>query len=367
MAETTGHVGSYYSNDEETNDPDVIRANIEETRAHMTRTVNSIQAKLSPERLAQQAKESIKEATIGKVEEMAHTASRKANRWSTSLVDTIKQNPVPAAMVGIGLGWLLMKNSNGETRRGDYHYYPDSEGNYRLYTSEEWNGPYYDDRSTSAVDRVRDQTSRAAHTMQEGASSAAHAVQERASNAAQVVQEKAGNAAQAVQEKAGELAGSIQDTARSAANTVAERAHSMQERAGEMVSNVQNTTREQATYLANQAQAQARYAKTEVQHLMETNPLALGVVAIAAGAIIGLMLPRTQTENQLMGETRDRLMDQAKTTAKETAKKVQHVAEEAYQSAKDTALEEAEHQELPIPKKETSLEGSGSRNLPVAE
>jgi ElaB/YqjD/DUF883 family membrane-anchored ribosome-binding protein len=356
MAETTGYLGSSYSNNEDTNDPDVIRANIEETRANMTRTVNSIQEKLSPERLAQQAKETIKEATIGKVEEMAHNASRKANRWSTSLVDTIKQNPVPAAMIGIGLGWLLMKGSNGEARGGAYHYYPDSEGNYRLYTSEEWNGPYYDDRSRSTMSQVRDKASSAAYAVQEGASSAAHAVQEGASNAAQTVQEKAGA-----------IAGSVQDTARSAASTVAETAHTVQERTGEMISNVQNTTREQAAYLANQARTQARYAKSEMQHLLETNPLALGVVAVAAGAIIGLMLPRTQTENQLMGETRDRLMDQAKTTAKETVKKVQHVAEEAYESAKETALEEAEDQELPIPKKQTSMEGAGSRNLPVAE
>jgi ElaB/YqjD/DUF883 family membrane-anchored ribosome-binding protein len=130
--------------------------------------------------------------------------------------------------------------------------------------------------------------------------------------------------------------------------------------------NVQHTTREQATYLANQAKAQARYAKTEFEYLMETNPLALGVVAVAAGAIIGLMLPRTQAEDRLMGETRDRLMDQAKSTAKETLNKVQHVAGEAYQAAKETAIEEAEQQELPMAKQMAGGEGE-RRDLPVAE
>src|SRR5688572_10976855 len=124
MAETTGYLTSSYTNYEDPNDPEVIRAQIEQTRANMTRTVNSIQEKLAPERLAQQAKDSIREATIGKVEEMADTARRKANSWTSSLTETIKQNPVPAAMIGIGLGWLLMKGSNGEVKRNEYHYYP---------------------------------------------------------------------------------------------------------------------------------------------------------------------------------------------------------------------------------------------------
>src|SRR5262245_36724662 len=120
MAETTGYMTSY-TNDEDMNDPEVIRAQIEQTRANMTRTVNSIQEKLAPQRLAQQAKDSIREATSRKVEEMAHTASRKANSWRSSLTETIRQNPVPAAMIGIGLGWLLMKGSNGESRQTEYH------------------------------------------------------------------------------------------------------------------------------------------------------------------------------------------------------------------------------------------------------
>jgi len=337
MAETTGYLTPVYTNYEDADDPEVIRAQIEQTRANMTRTVNSIQEKLAPQRLAQQAKDTIREATIGKVEEMAHTASRKANRWSSSLTETIKQNPVPAAMIGIGLGWLFMKGSNGEPKRNEYHYYPDSEGNYRLYTSDEWNGPYYEEHSRSRV------------------GSAAHAVQERA-----------GEMASNVVDTASYAASGVADTARSAANTVADTASSAASTVADTARTVQQTTREQANYLANQAKAQARYAKTEFEYLMETNPLALGVVAIAAGAIIGLMLPRTQTEDRLMGETRDRLMDQAKNTAKETMHKVQNVAGEAYQAAKETALEEAENQELPMAKQMVGGEG-GHRDLPVAE
>jgi hypothetical protein len=360
MAETTSYITpSSYTNYEDPNDPEVIRAQIEQTRANMTRTVNSIQEKLAPERLAQQAKDSIREATSRKVEEMADTARRKANSWRSSLTETIKHNPVPAAMIGIGLGWLLLKGSNGGERRNEFHYYPDSEGNYRLYPSDDWNSPYYEERSPSRVGS-------AAHAVQEKAGEMASSVADTASNAASTVADTARSAANTVTETASSAAHTVADTARSAANTVTETASSAAHTVADTARNVKQTTQEQAHYLANQAKVQARYAKTEFEELMETNPLALGVVAVAAGAIIGLMLPRTQAENRLMGETRDRLMDQAKSSAKVTMNKVQHVAEEAYQAAKETAVEEAENQELPMAKQMAGGE-SGRRDLPVAE
>jgi len=58
------------------------------------------------------------------------------------------------------------------------------------------------------------------------------------------------------------------------------------------------------------------------------NPLAIGAVAIAAGVGVGLLLPGTSRENQLMGETRARLMNDARRTAGRVA-----------QTAKDTVNE----------------------------
>src|ERR1051325_8893146 len=51
-------------------DPEQIRAEIEDTRAEMTQTINEIQERLSPEHLMGQVKETVREATIGKVEKV---------------------------------------------------------------------------------------------------------------------------------------------------------------------------------------------------------------------------------------------------------------------------------------------------------
>ena len=45
-----------------------FEAEIEDTRAEMSQTINEIQERLSPENLMGQVKETVREATIGKVE-----------------------------------------------------------------------------------------------------------------------------------------------------------------------------------------------------------------------------------------------------------------------------------------------------------
>ena len=46
-----------------------IRAEIEDTRSEMSQTINEIQDRLSPENLMGQVKDTVREATIGKVGE----------------------------------------------------------------------------------------------------------------------------------------------------------------------------------------------------------------------------------------------------------------------------------------------------------
>src|SRR5688572_13317075 len=84
-----------------------LRDDIRDTRERMSGTLDELGERLNPHRLKQQAKESIKDATIGRVTNMASNARH-------GVADTIRENPIPAAMIGIGLGWLFF---NG--RRAD--------------------------------------------------------------------------------------------------------------------------------------------------------------------------------------------------------------------------------------------------------
>jgi len=94
-----------------------IRAEIEEAREEMGGTLNELGDRLEPSHLMQQAKENVRDATIGRVEETA--------RGTTDMVmETIKRNPIPAALAGAGLALLWMNRSEGGSyRSGDYRKY----------------------------------------------------------------------------------------------------------------------------------------------------------------------------------------------------------------------------------------------------
>jgi ElaB/YqjD/DUF883 family membrane-anchored ribosome-binding protein len=211
------------------------RAEIERTRADMGETVDAIQQRLSP-------------------------------------METVRANPVPAALTGLGLTWLFMsarRGSSGQTRYRSrvYDYdYP----------------PRYEDRTTSTP--------------------------------------SAGRAVERARDKVGETASQAQD------------------RAGQVASQAQD----QVSRLGDQAQYQTRRAGDEFQRVLRENPLTVGALAAGVGAAVGLAVPQTTKEHEVMGEARDTVVEKAQEKAEEAQEKVQRVAEEAQSAAK----EEAENQGL---------------------
>jgi ElaB/YqjD/DUF883 family membrane-anchored ribosome-binding protein len=132
----------------------------------MSETINTIQEKLSPGHLRREAQDKIREATVGKVEEMANMTNRKVRSWRASAVETVKQNPVPTALVGIGLGWLLM---SGTENTGPEYYPREFEGS----------RPYR--RSGQGqLDEVRHRVDDVARDVQERAAQVGEEVQEKA-------------------------------------------------------------------------------------------------------------------------------------------------------------------------------------------
>ena len=91
-----------------------IRADIQETRLEMGGTLYELGDRLEPSHLMDQAKESVREATVGRVEETAKGVSDMV--W-----DTIKRNPIPTAIAGVGLGMLWRNRSqDGGGQRASY-------------------------------------------------------------------------------------------------------------------------------------------------------------------------------------------------------------------------------------------------------
>ncbi|MDP9474687.1 MAG: DUF3618 domain-containing protein [Actinomycetota bacterium] len=147
------------------------RAEIERTRADMGETVDALQQRLSPQNIKEQAKVQAKET---------------AREAGTSFMDRIKQNPVPAAMVGIGLGWLFMsgrEEGSGQRRYREGPYYYDERPVDRSYPA------YYEESGRLSTGQSRAQE--AARQARERASQLGEGAQERASQLSEGAQEQA--------------------------------------------------------------------------------------------------------------------------------------------------------------------------------
>ncbi|MDB4941154.1 MAG: hypothetical protein JWP97_688 [Labilithrix sp.] len=335
-----------------------IRSDIEKTRGDMSKTVNAIEERLSPAHLKEQfasvtagitsdveakvadlkesvmggyheakdhlkddlgrelrdaktlvtdefthARTAVRDATVGRVEHMVHDARESVTDAGTSILDTIKANPIPAALVGVGLGWLLFGRRSATSARslrsGTYAYgggYGYDEGGYQQ-------------RGGGGGDLL-DQPRRVMRQGERAVGNAAHAASEGASRLGHRVQEGAGR-----------LAHGAQELAHDATDRVAGVAGDARDRAMHLASDA----RERGMQLAQGAGRQVMRAERTVESTLRENPLAMGAVAVAIGAAIGLALPHSRVEDEWMGEAKERLFEQAQEYAGEAI----HRAEDA--------------------------------------
>jgi len=326
---------------EHTDDTAEIRAEIEETRVEMSGTIEAIQDRLSPQHLKEQVKDqvreqfqdvkaTVREATIGKAEDMVRNVGDTLDEARYGLMETIRQNPIPAALVGIGLSWLFMNKQSGTGRR--YNRYNEQARYYR------GGQPYYGNQQgyTGRVNAYADTYGgNWADQGERGAKGPLHRVQETAGDVVNRAQETVGSLADRTQETVGTIADRTQETV---GNVVSQ--------AQETASTVASQTQEAVGYIADQAQYQAQRVEDRFQRMLYENPLAVGAVALAIGTAVGFSLPQTQRENELLGEARDSLIDRAQEVAQDTLEKVQQVAGDVMDQAQATVQEKAKERGL---------------------
>jgi hypothetical protein len=55
-----------------------------------------------------------------------------------------------------------------------------------------------------------------------------------------------------------------------------------------------------------------RRAQSGFAHMREEQPLVVGAIGLAVGAALGAALPKTETEDEWLGDTRDQLKERAR-------------------------------------------------------
>jgi hypothetical protein len=236
--------------------PDEIERDLSATRHHLESTLDALQDRMSPGSMFEDALDYVR---------------RDGGAFGRNLVETVRDNPLPATLLTIGLGWLMVAGRNGAAGRHYGALVPAEE--YEAHDVE-GHGPSVTERAgqtaANARERIRD-IGRSVRAQQEatvhGTSQAAHA---------------------------------ISDSARQSWASARSGADAAMTRTRDMVSGMGESSRAAGRSMAG---------------FFEKNPLTAGLMAVAAGAALAAALPRSRTEDETLGPLRERAIEQGRAQA----------------------------------------------------
>lgn len=269
-----------------------IRDNIETTREKMGETIDAIQERLSVSNISEQvkdevstqisnayqsAKETVYDATVVKAGRFMKNVQREVSKLPISGRDIF-----PMALVGLGVGMFFMnKRRHGNGRSMERS---------RFYGTGERS---YSDRALDAD---------AAYEYGRGGRSREYS--DRPS-----------------------MLKSAQDTMSNVGERVSETGERIYDRVSHTGERIYDNVTSAASTAARKVSDAGHKAVEQYEHQLDENPLAVGIAAAALGAAVGLALPVTRYENELMGDTRNKLVSAAGETTREALNKVENAAE----------------------------------------
>lgn len=263
------------------------RQQVEQTRSRMSDTLNTLEEKLAPRRLYDQVVDFFKPA-----------------EGESSILEMLRRNPVPVVLVAAGATWLAIDMVMSEQ-------------------TDEWV------RRPSAGKPV------SGSTVESG-------------------RQRIGEASRAAGEKVSDITGSVRDRASQAASDISEKASSAMESAKSRVGEAADTVRGKAqSWIGSAKERLAASDKisrpgSAFQDMFADHPFAMAAGAVAAGIIAGLVLPPTRREEELFGETGERLVggvrESGRRIIEETTGKVTEKMSTVAQAAADAATEKFHEQ-----------------------
>jgi ElaB/YqjD/DUF883 family membrane-anchored ribosome-binding protein len=287
-------------NDSPKNETENIRSDIDTTRRRMDDTMDALGDRLQPRHLLDEVLGYLRGSSSDGESRLKHMGERLGHSCNTamhSVVDSVKQNPMPAVLIGAGVAWMIYSNRRDAAQRYDFEEYTASDARRRYDPDSHYDRPL--DYPSTADD------ARAGNSQGETKLGAMKdELADKASSAADQVKGKLAQAGDAAREKIGAL----------------------RDRASEIGGRVREGTRE--TY----ERARERVISTTDHH-----PLEVGLAALAVGLIAGLAIPTPNAINRSVGPTADRLRSRTREAGNEMLQKGKRVADAAVAAVKEEA------------------------------
>jgi ElaB/YqjD/DUF883 family membrane-anchored ribosome-binding protein len=367
-----------------------IRAEIEQKRADISEKIDEITQRLSPGNLVSQATDSVKETARDTMNRVSGTATDTARRVAATASETasqvadssrrvgratayqVREHPWSAGALLAGVGaaawWMMSRRSSGVEEWDVDDYTEES-----LYYDDD--DQFTTDRGNRFVNVVRDNPVPIALTtigigwwmwnQRAGGRRVTYGSGYSGSNFDSTWDTRSGYGAAGAEAGAyrrfdsdrgvwvgGEEGEATTDRVKHAVSDASERARdtlsnatdkardtlsNATEKARETMDDVTVRTRDAANRAQRQIGQYRRQTKTQLQYWMDHNPLAVGAVAMAVGAAVGLALPETRREQELMGDARDRVVDNAKSMATTAVDRATEAAQNLVGTAKDAS------------------------------
>lgn len=318
---TTTHVG------EDPRSSDQIRSEIRRTRGRMDETLDELGDRLTLRSIVNTALDWYENRDSGSSQGIASsvissgTVKRKVKSAATSagkstartLSHTIKEHPMPSALVGAGLAWMIVEALSDDDdsiyiEEVDLEYAPvgytstglvgevDFEDTGELHSDE----PGMMDKAREKAEHAKDAVTGAVGTAKDKLSDAAYA-------------------ARRAKMRAAERARSGYGRGRTMGRDMSRRMHHGYESGMERMHHGYETGVER------------------FERASHESPLAVGLGFAALGALVGLLLPRTRREDELIGERRDELVHTMKEKGEELVQKGREMGAELADTARAEA------------------------------
>ena len=261
--------------------------------------------------------------------------------FAGNLGKQISANPLPAALVGIGLAWLISSTMNPQpvqqqpmrSRYRDENDYPyarlSTGGVRRVRHQADEAGKWWSEFETDNGNTFRAQSdelgNRAGHFVDEAGKKFSGFIDD-TGNRVRQFQDESGN-------RLDDALGWASHTWQDSQAGLGEQMQHLGSAAGQFGSNIASGTRQ----LGGSVQQQTDQMTRQITRLFDEQPLIAGALAFAAGAALGATLPHTAQEDQLLGEQADEVKRQASKTAGKLYQQGKQKAEEVYEDVADKA------------------------------
>ncbi len=285
-------------------DPGSIERDLDQTRSRLGSHLTALQDRLSPGQVVDDL--------------MDYFRGSDGAEFGRNLVGSVRANPLPAALTGIGLAWLMASNPKPSPANGGSQSYRGQDT--------------FDARLRTAERRVARQPDEAEHAYAarlDNARGLALGIAREPGDTDQSFGVRVREAISKGRQAALDGAHSLRDTAGDAAGAVGGAISS----AGGMA---QSAAQRVGGALSQGGQSAGQAGGNLVASLTE-NPMLLGALGLAAGALLGSLLPQSENEEDLLGGVAGQARSTARGLADTAMDRGGNVAQAVLDAGKDSA------------------------------